>query len=77
MAGDQLPFPHDGLIDGEGRPVRPCIQCRTPLAYPAQPGEATCGACGVRQYLTASSPAWPTGGLGRDWDGGVPGRLGR
>jgi len=57
--------------------MRPCIQCRTPLVYPAQPGEATCPACGVRQYLTEPSAAWPTGGVGRDWDGGVPGRLRR
>jgi len=76
MADDQLPF-LDRLVDDQGRPVRPCIQCRRPVTYPAQPGEATCVACGVRQYLTDPAPMWSTGGLGRDWDGGVPGRLGR
>ena len=63
MADDQLPSP-DNLADEQGRPVHPCIQCRTPVVYPAQPGSAICGACGVSQYLTAPSAIWPTGGLG-------------
>jgi hypothetical protein len=57
----------EALEDDEGHPVRPCIQCRTPLTYPAQPGRATCPACGVGQYLTDPGPNWPTGGIGREW----------
>ena len=68
MADDQLAMP-ERLIDDEGRPVRPCIQCRRSITYPSQPARGgDLRECGVRQYLTAPSVAWPTGGLGRDWD---------
>jgi hypothetical protein len=53
------------LVVDHGRPVRPCIQCRRPVAFDGQPGECTCEACGVRQYLTDPSALYPTGGLGR------------
>jgi hypothetical protein len=54
------------LVDDEGRPVRPCIQCHGPVTFDAQPGEATCEVCGVRhQYLTGPSALWPIGGMGR------------
>jgi len=68
----------DSLFDpDETDPLsRPCLQCQAHVIFDGQPGWATCAACGVRQYLTEPSAAWPTGGLGRDWDGGVPGRPG-
>jgi hypothetical protein len=52
----------DDLTDDEGRPVRPCIQCRKPLTYPSQPGDATHPACRVAHCVTAASDRWPTGG---------------
>jgi hypothetical protein len=55
----------DDLVDDDGRPVRQCIQCRRAVTFDAQPGDATCESCGVRQYLTAPSALYPTGGLGR------------
>jgi hypothetical protein len=55
----------DDLVDDEGRPVRPCIQCRRPVTFDVQPGQAICDECGVRQYLTAPSALYPTGGFGR------------
>ena len=55
----------DELVDDHGRPVRPCIRCRESVTFDGQPGEATCEACGVHQYLTAPSALYPTGGLGR------------
>jgi hypothetical protein len=54
----------DELLDYEGQPVRPCIQCRRRVTFDGQPGEATCEACGVRHYLTAPSLLYPTGGMG-------------
>jgi hypothetical protein len=50
----------DELVDDDGRPVRPCIQCRRPVAFDGQPGEATCETCSVRQYVTAPSVLYPT-----------------
>jgi hypothetical protein len=58
-------FDDAGPFD-EGRPVRPCIQCKTPVTFDGQPGWATCEACHVRQYLTEPSSLYPTGGQGRD-----------
>ena len=55
----------DVLFDDMGRPARACIQCRRPVTFDGRPGEATCEACGVRQYLTDPSALYPTGGLGR------------
>jgi hypothetical protein len=55
----------DELVDDKGRPVRPCIQCRRPVTFDGQPADAVCKACGVRQYLTAPSVLYPTGGMGR------------
>jgi len=46
--------------------VRPCIQGRAPVTFDAQPGWATCEACGVRQYLTEPSALYPAGGQGRE-----------
>lgn len=37
----------------------PCVQCREPLEFPEGAGDATCEACGQRQYVTA------TGAVGR------------
>jgi hypothetical protein len=54
-----------GQVDNDGRPVRACIQCREPVTFDGQPGEATCSACGVRQHLTTPSRLYPTGGTGR------------
>jgi hypothetical protein len=63
---------HDGRVRHDGgpeaqadRPVRPCIQCREPVTFDGQPGDATCPACGVGQYLTAPSRLYPQGGQGR------------
>jgi hypothetical protein len=53
------------LVDDEGHPVRPCIQCWEPVTFDGQPGTATCEVCGVRQYLTAPMALYPTGGMGR------------
>jgi hypothetical protein len=54
-----------GQLDDAGRTVRPCIQCRVLVTFDGQPGDAVCDACGVRQYLTAPSALYPTGGMGR------------
>lgn len=64
MEQGQLPEP---LTDDQGRPVRPCINCRTVVAYNAQPGDGTCPKCGQRQYLTLPSSRWPTGGVVAYW----------
>jgi hypothetical protein len=53
------------LIDDVSQPVHRCIQCQRLLSFSGQPGEATCEACGVRQYLTAPSALYPYGGIGR------------
>jgi uncharacterized Zn finger protein (UPF0148 family) len=50
-----------------------CLDCRTPVPFTEQPGEATCPECGLRLYATAN------GQLGRmpdpDWQpGGIQGR---
>jgi hypothetical protein len=55
----------DELVDDDGRPVRPCIHWRRLVTFNGQPGDATCEACGVRQYLTAPSTLYPAGGMGR------------
>lgn len=34
--------------------TKPCVQCRQPLEFAEQPGDATCGACGTAQYVTAA-----------------------
>jgi hypothetical protein len=44
--------------------ARPCLQCRTPVTFDGQPGDATCPNCGIRQYLTEPSRLWPRGGVG-------------
>jgi hypothetical protein len=54
-----------GEVDDDGRPVRPCIQCRRPVTFDGRPGDATCVAWGVSQYPTAPSALYPAGGLGR------------
>jgi hypothetical protein len=56
---------HACQVDDEGWLVRPCIQCRHPVTFDGQPGDAVCEACGVRQYLTGPSRLYPTGGTGR------------
>jgi predicted RNA-binding Zn-ribbon protein involved in translation (DUF1610 family) len=63
---EYLPF-NDPTTDDQGRPVRPCIDCKVSLTFETQPGTATCPECGTMQYLTEPTRAWPTGGLGRDW----------
>ena len=50
--------------------VRPCLDCRAVVTFDGQPGDGTCPACGLRQYLTAPGPNWPEGGQGRSESGG-------
>jgi uncharacterized Zn finger protein (UPF0148 family) len=32
---------------------RTCLHCKAPLTFADEPGDATCPACGLRQYVTA------------------------
>jgi len=56
---------HFGHLADDGRPQRPCLQCKAPVTFDGHPGDATCEVCGARQYLMAPSALYPTGGLGR------------